>query len=572
MNDKAAAEMVRERKSVADKAREEYLQKAVDAEKLYHNWIDETSHPYLSNIALPWPYIIIESYLGKCIQMLAAILPYVRIVEEDDDSRPKAKKVEKDVNMVFYKQKWPIFAYNLYKKAFKHPAAFVYEKPWGMVGGEEMPVFEIMNFFKTWVNPYVLNLEDDDAFLIYETYHPLKFFKRFENNPNYKNIAKIRPHDGDIFEPEEREVRAFKSMPEPTRDKYSNLVKTEYYFSHDDIIVKTNDTNTIRNDGDNFIGRIPVRVIKPIPLDDEFYGMSILEQGKGLFAECNENRNQYNDAVNLMLNPQWVISRDTTDMKKTSIVAKPGNIIWTDDVDGAKPWPVDWNILAASINRNGLISTDIQTYSNAFPQMRGQPGGTQGTATGDLILRSAGELRSDTYNILLSMMSIEDMAADIVEFKKMMMTQPSSFNYWPEGQRGEITTVTPEDYYGKFTYKAFAGYKQTQEIERKQLIEALTLVTTNQMFAPLIAQKANEWLERLLDSFPSIRSPEQLYVSDEEMAEQQMQQFIQMLITGGMPGMEGSGEKPALGEKAMRMPEQTPNPMMTPMISNQMMR
>jgi len=59
---------------------------------------------------------VIESYLGKCVQMLAGVLPYVRVVEEDDDSRQKAKAVEKDANMVLYKQKWPILAYNLTSK------------------------------------------------------------------------------------------------------------------------------------------------------------------------------------------------------------------------------------------------------------------------------------------------------------------------------------------------------------------------------------------------------------------------------------------------------------------------
>ena len=89
MNDKSASIMVNERLNIADKGREEYAEQAIENEKLYRAYIDETSHPYLSNICLPWPYIIVESYLGKCIQMLAGMLPYVRVVEEDDDSTGK---------------------------------------------------------------------------------------------------------------------------------------------------------------------------------------------------------------------------------------------------------------------------------------------------------------------------------------------------------------------------------------------------------------------------------------------------------------------------------------------------
>jgi hypothetical protein len=160
------------------------------------------------------------------------------------------------------------------------------------------------------------------------------------------------------------------------------------------------------------------------------------------------------------------------------------------------------------------------------------------------------------------MMSIEDMTRDIVTFKQMFMSEPSNFYYWPEGK---TNSVAPEDYYGQFTFKSFAGFKQVREIERKQLIEAMTFVFGNQAFLPNVMPKANEWLERLIDSF-DLRSPEQLYVSDEEQAIAQMQQMQQMLLMQSMGGGQGGTKQPALGEREMRMPETTPNPMQMQML------
>lgn len=548
MTDKQAVAMVQERWNIADRGREQYAEQAIENEKLYRAYIDETSHPYLSNICLPWPYIIVESYLGKCVQMLASMLPYVRVVEEDDDSRQKAKIVEKDANMCLYLQKWPILAYKLYKQAFKYPCGWLEIEPWGTVNGREMPVFKVRNWFNTWVNPTITEIEDPDAFIITIDYIPKWILKEYANNPSYKNINRIEVHDGSIYTTEEEQIRAFKVIPSKENDRYSELVKVTRYWSYRDFIVITNDTNVIRNDGENFLGSLPFKAITPIPLEDEFYGMSLLEEGKALFDEINENENQFNDAINLMLNPQWIVSRGA-DVKRSTIVAKSGGILFTDDVNGVVPMRVDWNILTAALQRKSRIENDIQNYSNAFPQMRGQGISTE-TATEYMGMRQAGELRADTYNLLLSMMSVEDIVQDIVKYKRMFMTTPNHFFYWPEN----VTTMaTPEDYQGNFTFKAVSQYKMSKEIERKQLIEAMSLVFGNQAFLPFVVPRADQWLGRLLDYF-GIRDTQQLFATPQE----QMMEQMMMTLTGGMQ----SGQRPALGEKEMRMPESSPNPML----------
>ncbi len=552
MNDKSALAMVRERRVIAYEGNRDAYDAAAENERLYLNYIDETSHPFISNISLPWPYIIIESYLGKCVQMLS-ILPYIRIVEEDDDSREKAKRIERDVNMTFYRQKWPIFSYNCYKEAFKYGSAFVFVSPWAQVGNTWMPKFIRWNFFHTFWNPYIDDFTDDDAYVIYESFVPLETLRNLKGNPYYKNLSSIREHSGEIQTDNEKLIDSYKNKPQRRWDRYSKLVKVEFYLSAKDIIVITNDNNVIRNTR-NHLGYINVKNIRPIPVDNDFIGMSILEQGKGLFAEANENRNQYNDAVNLMLNPQWIIDRNAG-VTRGTIITRSGNILFADDVNGVVPMEVDWNILAQSIARGAIIDRDIQNYSNAFPQFRGSSESGADTATEYIGMRQAGELRSQTYNLLLSMMSIESMAEDVVNLKRLHMSDDEKFYYWPEN---ETAIVSPEDYKGNFTFRAYSGFKQAREIERKQLIEALTFIFGNQAFLPIVMPKANEWLERLIDYF-DLRSPEQLYVTDQDQAKAQMDQFLQSMMMG-MAGGGGNGKKPALGEREMRMPEMSSNP------------
>jgi len=563
------SEMVNDRQTTAGDGNADAYSIAVENEKLYHNYIDETENPFISNISIPWPYIIVESYLGKCIQMLAAMMPYVHVVEEEDDFREAARRVEKDVNNVLYRQKWPIFSYLAYKQAFKYPCAFIHEKPWGVYEGKEMPILELMNFFNVYVNPTVLSLEDKDAYLIYETYQPKKVLEGFKGNPRYKNLTKIEVHEGDIYTEEEREIQSFKEKQSYVQDKYSELVRTRFYWSHNDFGILTGDSNVIRDDGYNFIGRIPVKTIKPIPLDNEFYGMSILEEGKDLFAECNENRNQFNDAANVMLNPQYSVDRNRSGIKQRTAVARAGNFIFTEDVNAIVAQKQDWNLLAMCLRRQDSIYMDIMNYSNAYPQFRGASQKGQETATEFLGMKSAGELRSDTYNLLLGMMGVEDIVKDIIEFKRMFMTEPSKFFYWPEGK---TVKASPEDYNGEFSFKAFAGFKNMQMLERKELIEAMGLIFggAGGAFLPYVVPKAEEWLDRLLDSFPQIRSPEQLRLTEQERMMAQVEgkfgQIMQML--GGMGGMQtGQGTKmlPNLGEKEMRTPELEPNAPTGPM-------
>ena len=563
-------QMVKDRYNSSKNMNQDDFMRAVDNEQLYFNYIDETQNPYISNISLPWPYIIVESYLGKCIQTTAAMMPYVHVVEEEAENKAKARRVEKDANMVLYRHRWPIFCYNTYKQAFKYGTAFILEKPWGELKGEEMPLLSLLNFFHCYPSPTVLDLDDKDAYFIYETFIPKRLLENYKGNSFYKNIDKIQTYEGDIYTQEERTIHAFKNINSPKQDRYSELVKCIFYWSHQDMIIITNDTNVIRDDQENFLGRIPVKVITPIPLENSFYGMSILEEGKDLFAECNENRNQFNDAANLMLNPQYIVNRDAAQLKRTTITSKAGNIIFTDDVNAIVTQKQDWNLLLMCLKRQDAIYQDIMNYSNAFPQMRGGSiGGGKQTATEYQGMRMAGELRSDTYNLLLAMMGVESIVEDIVEFKRMFMTDPSKFFYWPD-QKPAI--VQPEDYQAKFTFKAFSGFKQMQEIERKQLLEAMTLVFggAGGAFLPYVMPRAQEWLERIIDSYPEIRSPEQLMLTEQEkmIADQQaqMQQLMQMM--GQMGGGKGDQKQIAMGEKEHRMPENEPNNEMGNMLRN----
>jgi len=232
-----------------------------------------------------------------------------------------------------------------------------------------MTVFELLPFFHTWKNPHILSLRDPETWVAYEQFIPMDRFKQFQGNPNYKNLSKLEVWTGDIESQEEQEIRAFREK-QPLRKgdqiMHSELVKLTFYWSYNDFVILANDDTLIRHDKQNFLGKIPIKAITPIPQDNEFWGMSILEEGKGLFAEADENRNQFNDAANMMLSPQYIVDRDRANLKRRTIEAKTGNIIWVDDVTAIVPQKQDWQLLNMALKRQQFIYEDIMNYSNAF--------------------------------------------------------------------------------------------------------------------------------------------------------------------------------------------------------------
>ena len=95
--------------------------------------------------------------------------------------------------------------------------------PWGAIDGREMPIFKVRNWFNTWVNPTITDLDDPDAFVIAIDYVPAWLLKNFIGNPDYRNLGKIRTHEGSIYTEEEEAVQAFKGIPTRQDDKYSEL-------------------------------------------------------------------------------------------------------------------------------------------------------------------------------------------------------------------------------------------------------------------------------------------------------------------------------------------------------------
>jgi len=224
-----------------------------------------------------------------------------------------------------------------------------------------------------------------------------------------------------------------------------------------------------------------------------------------LFAEANENRNQFNDAAWLMLNPHTIVNRETAGLKVKDHQGEK----WEHHLDRGCQCHCslknDWNLLNMCLFETEAIYEDIQNCTNASStfvvlQSRVQ---RQRQSTLD---EECGELRSDTYNLLLAMQGIETIVKDIVDYKKMFMIDQSSSYYWLKARR---TPLRQRIYNGNFAYKSFHPSKHAKEIERKQFIEAMTLVWGNQAFMPFIVPKTEEWLERLLDYF-DLRSPEQL--------------------------------------------------------------
>jgi hypothetical protein len=229
--------------------------------------------------------------------------------------------------------------------------------------------------------------------------------------------------------------------------------------------------------------------------------------------------------------------------------AKARNLIFTED-EHDKTSPQDWNLLAMCLSVRINLSGHHE-YDQCLPQLREATDSWAETAGIHMGMRSAGELKAIPITFLATLSIAKDGEASLKSWR-MFMTQQSSF-YTAEGR---LRVLCRRGLRRAVHLQNLRIVQALQEMERKQLIEAMAMVFggVNGAFLPYVMPKSEEWLDRLLDSFPNIRSPEQLRLSEEERQMAQMQSQMQQMMLPFLGG--GGNEQPALGEKAMRTPEQ----------------
>jgi len=567
MSEKRSKEFVLDQKETADDRRRPDADKWVNYARLYKNEVDrDASEIYQAQITIPWPYIIIETYLPKSVQFLLGALPYVSITAEHANFDSNALFTEKLINKQLWLQNFVAKTARIFKNAFIYGSEFVQIEPWTQHKGMPMPMILPTRIFDIWVNPYVSDLNDPTAWLVHRTFKTMKEIKAMAwranfrgveehvhpvsgavmreviTEPVYKNLEKIKPKEGanganPFGDRYAQELDAIDGKVSYLDDRRAKMVELLTYYDRNRIITVANE-NTVIRDTENPIGRIPFFHLTPTPNQwPEFYGMSILEPAKQLFMELNEVRSQIMDAATRILNPMWETQDRAMHGKK--LLSAPGRIIYS-EYGGLKKLDVDYNALVAGQAREQAIIADIMDATNTFLQVRGAPMERREPATTTLKMQEAGDIRSNMMNIMLESQYVEAIAEAFVEFNRKFLSVDLEFQV-PDGSQQRVK-VQPQQLFGDFSYKAQGGAMLAREVERKQYMEMMGMVFSNPMFQPLVMPKASEWLKRLFYLYPSIHNPETLYQTmdpDQLMKAQVQARAFEQLASGAG---QGSGD------------------------------
>lgn len=572
--DEQSKEFVLDLKNMADERRKPYVSKWTDYAKIYRNQkSNQEKRRAKSDIGVPWPYIVVETYLPKASHFLLQY-PYLLVMPEQAPFYDAASRTEKLVNRQLYLQRFPKTTIRGTKNAFIFGTEFFAVEPWTSRQGMAMPLLRNTRLLDTWLSPFITDLEDneiEEPWMIHKSFMSPSRLMRMAARANtwqqkgevgpdgdvvlgkptmvedvYQHITKIKDKDVNPFADQEwQELDAVIGLPTVTNTKWTKIVEILTYYSPSRIVSVANGDVCIR-DTENPLGFIPFVCMRPLPAQfPEFYGMSLFEVSMDQFAELNETRSQLNDARVQSLTPMWE-TRDIRDKGKI-LESMPGRMIYSPD-GTKKPVQRDWNILKAAAEQQQLIVGDIMDATNTHMQTRGAPVPRREPATTTLKQAEMGDIRANLYNVLLEMDYIERVGEMFVKLNRMHMIRPVNIPLNQDASRGAM--VHPAALFGNFTYKAMGGAMRSRELERKQLMELMAIAFQNPAFIPLVAPKAANWLNRLVDLFPDIKNPEELIKEMDErdlIRNQQAIMLFEKLAGGGGNGgqrqITGGGEQ-----------------------------
>lgn len=564
-SDRYAREMVMDLKDMANERRKPDADNWVEYYRLYQNQIDEANRDNKKKkalVAVPWPAVVIETYLPKLVRFLVGAMPYLQVDAEKEIYEDQALRDEKLINKQLWFQRFAVATARIFKDALMYGTGLPFIEQWGNWRGMNMPLVRPRRIFDQWVNPYVPDLYDPSAWVVDQTFMPLtrlKAMAKWVNDgqmpgeitdpntgevlgyedvkPIYRNLESIKPKEKGAENPWDdeyvRQIEAISGRPQQVHDEYSNLVRLHTYYSADRIICVANELTCIR-DTNNPTGRIPFLHLTPIPAPfPDFYAKSILAAPRNQFLELNELRSGRLEARRRVLQPMFQ-SRDPGMIGKR-VDAQAGLVLGDPEFGGVAPVQQDWTLFRATEAEEQSVIQDIMDATNTFPQMRGQGPSRREPATTTRAYQMAGDIRVDLMGIILNTQFIEQIGEEFLELNRQFQTEAVQFRDYDKNAEKKYVTVMPADLEGLFSFKAVGGTAQVREVERAQFIELFTRLSTNPITIPVIQQRVTEWVKEMVEYFPDLQNAKRLVTEmgpDELTAAQEMERMRQEMAGG----------------------------------------
>jgi len=369
--------------------------------KLYRSYRDPSSHPFKSNVFVPYIFSIVESLVPKMLGTVFNTRPIISIQPRKSEAINMSKLLESIVEYQLDEEQLEFFSKILefFKETCIYGTSFMKVIP--RFNDDELVSF---NF---------LDLEPIDLFNIFPDYRA-KSIRRMKHiiqlsymdmddlhhmgdQGFYKDVKEVEhllEAQTNIDEAKRQRLASVGILDEYGFDSQRKVVEVLEYWDKDKIYVVGARQVILKEEDNPFGGLLPFIMARYIPVQHELYGIGIPEISETLQEELNTVRNQRMDNVNLIINRMFIANK-YADIDFDQLVSYPGNVILTNDVDAIKPLDTR-DITRSAYQEEEIIKQDIDNATGEYAYSRGEAPERRETATGIVRLQQAANIRFDT--------------------------------------------------------------------------------------------------------------------------------------------------------------------------------
>lgn len=466
------------RKANYDKAWDRYQQQ-------YRSKLaNEKEYDFQARLYIPYSFSSVETVIPRVMEAIFSSDPIVAVKPiAVDDSEP-AKKIEKLINYQLNRMDFLNTFILLAKMALVYGTCIAkvdwkkeYRKvrkvqakldEFGMPVYDEQgnPVIEkVTSEILYYDDPYIYPIDiynfyidpkattiDNAEYCIMETTTTLGRLEQMQKMGAYKNINKVKEIIGTtlIEEGNNRYSNVDVQNPNDIKDKHSKKVRLIEYWEDDRVIVVAENKVVIRDEINPYWHcKKPFIFGRICPVENQFYGIGLMEMVESLQNELNDLRNLRMDNLKLAINCMYKIARDA-DVDIDNLINQPGGVILTNYIDGIDVLQTK-DVTSNAFTEAKIITDDIQTTHGIYDYSKGRPSQDRETATGILSLQEAANYRFKLMILLMCKNIIGNGSELMVDLNEQFINTDKIFRL--TGEDYNITPYDVEDVIGRFDFE-----------------------------------------------------------------------------------------------------------------------
>lgn len=183
-------------------------------------------------------------------------------------------------------------------------------------------------------------------------------------------------------------------------------------------------------------------------VEDEFYGVSLVDKLRHLQIELNTTRNQRIDNVAMAINKMFKI-RAGANIDPEQLISRPAGFVELEEMEDLQEMeqkPVN----SEAYTEEEIIKRDMDDVIGIYDPQRGSSGQRRETATTMTILDRAGNQRFELMVLMLETVGLLDMYQQIIELDQQYINKKAEFFLQNSSGGVSVSSISPADMAGSW--------------------------------------------------------------------------------------------------------------------------